>query len=142
MSESVALAPAAGSGVGKLLADRLLADPEFLDDLVAACKNGLKATRTYYVSTGKGEGHHETEPDFRTQLQAVGLLLGHMEGDPVKRVVHQHLGGNGQRIDPLAALQESPELRAAARRLLDKAEFRTRRGKHSEPVEAETVEVG
>ena len=67
---------------------------------------------------------------MRAQLQTLTLVLAHMEGEPIKRVIHQHLGGNGT-VDPLAALQESPALRDAARRMLEKAEYRTGGGKRS-----------
>lgn len=135
-NEQITLAPMAGAGIGKLLAERLLAEPGFVDSMVAAVVNGLKATRSFYV---KDEGMH-TEPDAKTQLQAFALVLAHMEGEPVKRIIHQHLGGAGG-IDPLAALQESPELREAAARLLQKAEFRTRHSKKAEPADAPAVEV-
>lgn len=137
---AISLAPAAGAGIGKILAEQLLADPEFIPLMLAAVKNGLKASRSFY--RGKGEAAELiTEADSRTQIQTFALLMAHMEGDPVKRVIHQHLGGGGN-VDPLAALQESPELRAAARRLLDKAEFRTRHTKQAEPAPAEAIEVG
>ena len=63
-----------------------------------------------------------------------------MEGDPVKRIIHQHLGGAGA-VDPLAALRESPELRQAAKRMLEKAEFRTRHTKQAQPAEGDATEV-
>jgi hypothetical protein len=121
--ESLSLAPAAGAGIGKILADRLLADPEFIPAMHDAVMGGLKATRSYW--TGKGEtAQLVTEPDSKVQLQAFALCLAHMEGEPIKRVIHQHLGGSGE-ADPLAALRESPALRDAAKRLLEKAEWRT-----------------
>ncbi len=119
-TEIASLAPAAGHGIGKILADRLLADPTFVDSMVNAVLNGLKATRSYW--TGKGEtAELITEADSKTQLQAFALVLAHMEGEPIKRVIHQHLG-NGSEVDPLTALQESPALRDAARALLDKVD--------------------
>ncbi len=142
--ESTQLAPAAGAGIGKLIADRLLADPDFVGEMVDAARNGLKATRTEYTGHGR-DREAEQVPDFKTQLQAFALLLAHMEGEPIKRIVHQHLGGSGLAIDPLAALQDSPALRDAARRMLEKSEFRTNspgpRRKRALPSDADAVEV-
>lgn len=134
-TETATLAPASGAGIGKILADRLLAEPDFVDSMIAAVMNGLRATRQYWI---KGPGGSEliTEPDSKIQLQAFMLVLAHMEGEPIKRIVHQHLGGSGQ-IDPLAALQESPALRDAARRLLEKSEWQ-QSGRRSEPKQADT----
>ena len=139
-----ALAPAAGAGIGKILADRLLADPDFEQLMVDAAKDGLRATRSFSVGRGGG-ATVETEPDFRTRIQAFTILMAHMEGEPIKRIVHQHVG-NGGVLDPLAALQDSPALRDAARRLLEKSEFRTRNvGKtkraKAEGGESDVVEV-
>lgn len=145
-SEQITLAPSAGTGIGKLLADALLADPDFVPAMIAAVTNGLKATRSFW--TGKGESAElVTEPDSKTQLQAFALILAHMEGEPVKRIIHQHLGGNGT-VDPLAALQESPALLEAARKLLEKAEWKhsghqthkAARGKKGAEQPAELVE--
>ena len=139
-TEQITLAPAAGAGIGKILADRLLAEPDFVESMIAAVKNGLKATRSFYV---KGDGM-QTEPDSKTQLQAFALVMAHMEGEPVKRIIHQHLGGAGT-VDPLAALRESDALRDAARAMLEKAEWRTsghkayKRPKQAQPVDADTV---
>lgn len=127
---TISLAPAAGAGIGKLLADCLLADPTFVTDLVAAFRNGLKATRSFYV---KDEGMH-SEPDAKTQLQAAALVLAHMEGEPVKRIIHQHLGAGGQ-LDIMGALRESPALLAAAEREIEKAKWKG--GKKAKKVEAE-----
>jgi hypothetical protein len=118
--ETLTLAPAAGAGIGKLLADRLLAEPGFMDLMVAAVVNGLKATRSFYV---KDKGMH-TEADAKTQLQAFALIMAHMEGEPVKRIIHQHLGAGGQ-LDVMAALRESPALLAAAEREIEKAKWKT-----------------
>lgn len=134
--ETMTLAPAAGAGIGKILAERLLADPTFVDAMVDAVMNGLRATRTYFV---KGQTEPISEPDSKTQLHAFALVLAHMEGEPIKRIIHQHLGGTGA-VDPLAALQDSPALREAAGRLLEKANWRTS-GKqaHKAPKRAEAA---
>ena len=139
-NEQITLAPAAGAGIGKLLADRLLAEPDFVESMVNAVKNGLKATRSFYV---KDQGM-QTEPDSKTQLQAFALVLAHMEGEPVKRIIHQHLGGAGT-VDPLGALRESEALRDAAKAMLEKAEWRTsgrkayKAPKQVEPAKPESV---
>lgn len=141
-TESIQLAPAAGAGIGKLLAERILAEPTFIDAMVAAIMNGLKATRSFWVK-GPGGSELVTEADFKVQLHAFALVLAHMEGEPIKRIIHQHLGA-GATVDPLSALRESPELRAAARRELEKAEWhesgRRGNGKHAKQTEAVEVD--
>lgn len=122
-AETLTLAPAAGAGIGKALADLLLADPDFLAAMKSAAMDGLKATRSFWCGKG-GEGYLETEPDFRIRVQTMALLLAHMEGEPVKRIIHQHLGAGGK-LDFKAALQESPELAQALSRELDKANWKT-----------------
>ena len=117
----ITLAPAAGAGIGKLLAEKLLNDPDFMPAMIAALMGGLKATRSYY---DKGAGAVVTEADSRVQVQTVALLLAHMEGEPVKRIIHHHLGAGGK-LDLQAALRESPELAEAVQRELRNAEWRT-----------------
>lgn len=129
------MAPAAGAGIGKLLADRLLSEPGFMDSLVAAFANGLKATRSFYV---KDQGMR-TEPDAKTQLQAAALVLAHMEGEPVKRIIHQHLGQGGQ-LDIMGALRESPALLAAAEREIEKAKWKASGRRPAKKVEAAPAE--
>lgn len=134
--ETLTLAPAAGAGIGKKIADALLAKPDFVDDMVAALSNGLKATRSFYV---KDEGL-QREPDFKVQLQAAGLIMAHMEGEPVKRIIHQHLGADGK-LDLRGALQDSPELAAAVQSELEKAKWRTSgHQNHKRPKKAEPAE--
>jgi len=117
--EILTLAPASGAGVGKILADRLLANPDFIPALEAAMMGGLKATRSFWA---KDEGL-QIEPDFRVQVQTAALLLAHMEGEPVKRIIHQHLGTGGK-LDVGGALQDSPELAAAVEKELQKARWK------------------
>lgn len=135
--KQIILAPGAGSGIGKQIADDLLARPGFVKALADTLERGLSAKRSHWVSTAKGEGYWEEEEDTRSQLQAAFGILAHMEGEPVKRIIHQHLGGAGV-VDPLAALQDSEVLRDAARRLLSKADGRARR---AAPAEQPAVEV-
>lgn len=137
-TETMTLAPAAGGGIGKILADALLADPEFIGLMLGAIRNGLKATRSFYV---KDQGM-QTEPDAKTQIQAFALILAHMEGEPVKRIIHQHLGAGGQ-VDVLAALRESPALADAARSLLEKADWKhSGNAAHKRPKKAAAVVEG
>ena len=138
--ETLTLAPASGAGIGKILADTLLADKDFVPAMVAAAKEGLQANRSFWSK----DAGLVTEPDTRVRIQTLALLLAHMEGEPVKRIIHQHLGGTGT-VDPLAALRESDALRDAARAMLEKAEWRTsgnkayKRPKQAQPVDADTV---
>jgi hypothetical protein len=131
--QQITLAPAAGSGIGKALADALLKDPEFLPMMVAAAKGGLEAVRSWW---DKGSQAMASEPDYRTRIQALALILAHMEGEPVKRIIHQHLGAAGG-IDLKATLRESPELAALLAAELEKANWRKsgRNGK-AKPVAA------
>ncbi len=141
---TMTLAPAAGAGIGKKVADALLAQDGFVDLMVNAMTNGLKATRSFYV---KDEGM-QTEPDFKVQLQAAALIMAHMEGEPVKRIIHQHLGAGGK-LDVGAALTDSPELAQAVERELQKARWKhsgnqahKRPSKKAELVDGEEMPVG
>ncbi len=61
--------------------------------------------------------------------------MAHMEGEPVKRIIHQHLGADGK-LDLRGALQDSPELAAAVAAELEKATWRkSGRTKKAQPVE-------
>lgn len=132
------LAPAAGAGIGKVFAERLIADPEFEESLVAAAKDGLRATRSFWCGKG-GSGYLETEPDFRVRIQTLALVLAHMEGEPIKRIIHQHLGAGGT-VDPLAALQDSPALLEQAARLVEKASWR-KSGRNRKQADPAAIEV-
>lgn len=133
----LALAPAAGSGIGRAFAEGLAARPDFVPSLVAAAIDGLKATRSYW---SKAEDRHVTEPDYRTQLQAVALILANLEGEPVKRVVHQHLHTGNGGLDVTEALADSDAMREAMRRELQKADVRARKkGRRPDPAPAEIV---
>lgn len=141
MSTEAQLAPAAGAGIGKILADRLLALPDFVEKMQAVAIRCLSATQKRWI---KETNTTVEEPDLKIQSTMFFGLLAHMEGEPIKRIIHQHLGA-GKEIDPLAALQESPALREAAKAMLEKAEWRTSgHQKHKRPkavgptVEAES----
>lgn len=135
---SLSLAPAAGAGIGKKVADALLAQADFVECMVGALSNGLKATRSFYVK----DAGMQTEPDFKVQLQAAALILAHMEGEPVKRIIHQHLGTGGK-LDVQEAIRESPELAAAVQGVLEKAKWRTSGNQaHKRPKKADPIVEG
>ena len=131
METNLALAPAAGQGIGKQLFDRLLSDPQFLDDLAEAARDGLKAMTPRRWD--KASGSWECDPDYRVRTQTLFGLLAQAEGEPIKRILHQHMGST-EGIDPLAALRDSPALLAAVKREVEKAEWRTSgKGEHKRP---------
>lgn len=138
MSETdhaLTLAPAAGSGIGAQLAKALLSDPDFLPAMVQAAKDGLHATRSFY---DKGAGGVVTEPDNRTRIQTLALLLAHMEGEPIKRVIHEFRKGG---VDPTEALS-SPAALEAAERMIAGAKAHARKVKsQAKQVEPVTVDV-
>lgn len=104
-----------------MLAESLLAREDFIPSLVGALVGALHADT--YLRDGKGV---RVIPDCRTRLAAVVAALAHMEGDPIKRVIHQHLVTDGK-IDLVAAFRESPALLAATERLISNAKFRERK---------------
>ncbi len=132
-SQTLTLAPAAGSGIGKLLFDALLARPDFIPLMVEAAIGGLSA-ETHFYSVAQKEVI--SKPDYRTRQQAVVMLLANAEGEPVKRIIHQHLGPESIKNDLNAALRESPALVEAVERALANAKFRTR---NTKPKPAEQV---
>lgn len=117
-----ALAPAAGKGIGKMLFSMLLSDPEFVAEMKTAVMKGLRAQHTF---RDRKTGEIITADDPRTMVATVAMILAQAEGEPIKRVIHQHIGAPGA-VDVEGELQDSPALRAAVQRLLDKASFRTR----------------
>lgn len=135
--QTLSLAPAAGAGMGKLLADLLLADPEFIPlmrQTAIDCLHAMAPRRW-----DKESGDWIADPDMRTRAQMFFGLMAHMEGEPVKRIIHQHLGADGK-LDLRGALQDSPELAAAVAAELEKAKWRTsghqasKRPRKAEPV--------
>lgn len=95
--------------------------------MVAVIERGFEAHKNLWSPAQKD---WIREDDMRMQIQTLALVLAHMEGEPIKRIIHQHLGGTGA-VDPLAALQESPALRDAVSAVLAKAEYRTGGGKRA-----------
>lgn len=131
----------AGAGMGKKLADYLLAQPNFIEDMGQVICRAIRAKTRHWDREAR---EFVIEDDCKTQLQAFALCVAHMEGEPVKRIIHQHLGGEG-RIDPGAALADSPELAAAVERELQKARWKhSGRQAHKRPkkVEPEIVKDG
>ena len=101
---------------------------------------GFNATKRLWDA---GSKQWVEEPDMRSQLQTLFGVLAHMEGEPIKRIVHEHLNrGNG--VDLTEILRNNPDLAAEARRQLDKAAFRTRnvKPKPVPPAADEAIEVG
>jgi hypothetical protein len=97
-----------------------------------ACWRNLTLLRPWWL----------VEPDMRTQSAMFFGLLAHMEGEPIKRIIHQHLGGEGGVVDPLAALKDSPALQAAVERTLEKAKWRTSGHQaHKRPAKTVAAEV-
>lgn len=140
-SAQITLAPMAGAGIGKMLADELLKDPEFVPLMRSVALGCLRAMTHRFIMEDK---RTIEVPDFKIQAQMFFGLMAHMEGEPVKRIIHQHLGGEG-RIDPGAALADSPELAAAVERELQKARWKhSGRQAHKKPrkVEPEIVKDG
>lgn len=127
-SAPLALAPAAGAGIGKVIAERLTRDPEFVPAMIEAAMGGLRAERTVWEKSSDGKSNvSTTEPDHKTRIATFFGLLAHMEGEPIKRQIVQHIGADGSPLNPEAALTESPALLRAARHLVAKVEAQQRR---------------
>ncbi len=138
MATNLSLAPAAGSGIGKLLAEKLLSRPDFVEHMVDAVMNGLTATRSFWVKGADGKSELVTEADSKVQLQAFALVLAHMEGEPIKRIIHEHIDA---KVDPLAVLHDSPSTVEAMERLLAKAKWRDS-GRNTKKAEPAVLDVG
>jgi len=133
---ALSLAPAAGQGLGKIVFDRLLAEPGFIDEMVAAARDGLRAMspRRWDKEQNNGRGGWINDPDYRTRIQTLFGIFAQAEGDPIKRVIHElHRTGT----DPVDTLHESPATMDALQRVLDKARYRGRDRKA--PKHAETA---
>jgi hypothetical protein len=115
----LALAPAAGTGIGKELAARLLRREDFmglLEEAAVAALTAMQQQRWNPVA----KQWEPSQPDARTRLGALLGLMAQLEGEPVRRIVHQHLGGGGV-LDLHAVLRDSPELREVLARELQNA---------------------
>lgn len=129
---NASLAPAAGTGIGKLVFDGLLARADFIPLMIEAMIGGLRATTTFYNPSARTT---EDKPDYKLRVHTVIALFAHAEGEPIKRIVHQHLGAAGGAPDLLAALREDPALLEAVERQVEKAKFHGRHLRKAEPVE-------
>ena len=140
-AQKLSLAPAAGTGIGAKLAERLLARPDFvplLEDAAVAALTAMMPQR--WDSNIKDWA--PAQPDAKTRLAALLGLMAQFEGDPVKRIVHQHIQESGK-LDFEKALLESPEMRGMVERALQKAEWRHSGNQaHKRPKRAEPVVEG
>lgn len=123
--ELAQLAPSAGTGIGKLWADVLLRDPTaFAEAMCGVVERGFKAKKRVWDAGAKDWSEEE---DCKTQIATLALVLSHLEGDPIKRIVHQHLGIGP--TDPVSAIRENPALAAGLEKALANAKFRDRKRK-------------
>jgi hypothetical protein len=137
MGAEITLAPAAGQGIGRKLADVLLAEPKFIPLLGAAFLDALQAEQFFYDKHAK-EWHGE--PDFKTRLAAAMGVLAQMEGEPVKRIIHQHLDASGLAEEALEqAAETSPALRRRLERIVQRAE--KAEPKQVGPAKVESVDI-
>lgn len=141
----LALAPAAGTGIGKELAERLLKRPDFMQLLEDAAVSALTAMQNQRWNPVARQWEPPA-PDAKTRLAALLGLMAQLEGDPVKRIVHQHLGDGGA-LDLHAVLKDSAELRELLQREVNRAkgpgerskDYAVRRRQEKEAVPAELV---
>ena len=97
------LAPAAGRGIGRQIADALIADSEFIGLMVAAFKDALTAHSSHFDKESK---LWVAEVDAKTRLSAAEAILAHMEGEPVKRIITQAIGEVEKAPDVAAVLRD------------------------------------
>jgi len=124
-----ALAPAAGTGIGAQIAAGFLARGDWLALCVDALVAALQANCKVY---DKANNCLVTYPDGRTRLEAVHKIWSHLEGEPVKRIIHEvRRGRDAESLqDDLA---RSPALREAAAEMLAAAERQAAGGAQVEP---------
>jgi NAD(P)-dependent dehydrogenase (short-subunit alcohol dehydrogenase family) len=124
-----ALAPAAGSGIGAQIAAGFLARGDWLALCIDALVAALQANCKVY---DKANNCLVTYPDGRTRLEAVHKIWSHLEGEPVKRIIHEvRRGRDAESLQD--ELTRSPALREAAREMLDAAEKSAGSGAAVEP---------
>ncbi len=130
---TVDLAPGAGQGIVRKLAQTVLARPDFMGLLEDALISSLKAENKVF---DKEQGVLVTYPDAKTRLAALLGILAQFEGDPVKRILHQHVGTPGGAQDELAeTLSASPALRGAVERALRKADKTAQAAEAAEAID-------
>lgn len=136
-TEQLSLTPASGSGLGKVLFEALLADPNFLPLMTSAAVGGL--TACFPKRWDKElDDWGEPEPDYKTRVQTFLALWAQAEGEPVKRTIHQHITAGGT-LDELAAMKDSPAMVAALEKTL--AKFKASQRKPGTPKQAEPVSL-
>jgi hypothetical protein len=119
MAKTDLLAPGAGTGIGKKLAERFLDRPDCIQLLENAFVGALKADLRYYDKDAKKMVIY---PDGKTRLNAAMGLLAQLEGEPVRRIVHQVINGSANQAGLMDELAHSPALRSAMRKTIDEAE--------------------
>ncbi len=135
-TEQMMLAPAAGAGIGRALAEKLLANPDFLPAMEAAVMGGLRAHSTLWdKEANSGKGGWMKAEDHKTQVMTYVQVLANMEGAPIKRIVSQRINEAVSATDLMELIHASPALASELQRTLDKAAFRTRNVKKAESVE-------
>lgn len=135
----IELAPGAGAGLGRLVFDNLLAEKAVAKEIADTMRAGLNASTKRW---DKALGEWVAEPDWRTRMQAAFGILAQAEGEPIKRIVHQHLGERGAAtLDVSEALRESPALAAAMERELEKARWKKSGQQDHKRRKAEPIEV-
>ena len=133
------MAPGAGAGLGKLVFEELLQNKAVAKRIADMMLAGLEATNERW---DKALGRFVEVPDWRVRMQTVFGILAQAEGEPIKRIVHQHLNQNTGEVDIAAALRDSPALAAAMEKELEKARWRTsgqKAGKAPRKVDPEIV---
>lgn len=120
LSDELSLSPGAGSGIGKKLADALLAEPDFIELLKAAFMEALEAKQWFYDKRAK---EWTSEPDYKTRLAAGQAILANLEGEPIKRVMVAQGGGKKKESDAkvIQRIASSPALQAALQAKLTSA---------------------
>ena len=136
----VSLAPAAGAGIGKQVAENLLARPGFAERVADALDRALSASKRLWdkEAGADGKGGWVTEQDTRCQLQAVFGIFAHFEGMPIQRIIRENIG-TAAGFDLDAELRANPALAEGLRRKLENAEWRKsgRNAKRVKPAEPE-----
>ena len=113
------LAPGAGEGVGRLVADKLTAEPDFAQRMVEAVMVGLVAESRCY---DMGKREMMTYPDCKTRLAAFNAAMAHLVGEPVKRIqVLQVAAGGETDAERMGRLLQSPAVRESLQAALNKA---------------------
>lgn len=132
-------APEAGAGICRAMFDRLVARPDFAEELAQAAIDCLHAMtpRRY----DKESGGMVQDPDYRVRMQTLFGLIEQADGQPVKRVQVQTQNLTAPGGDIESELASSPGARLAMRRMLEAAESRARHPKRPVQVEPASIDV-